>query len=138
MAEIHPTALVDPKARIDADVEIGPYCIIGQSVPNRIRSCRTESMNFGTSPQPPPSEMYFGEIAPNSRYTLRCFHATATISCTHGQPPWWATMMRSGKWHATWSTRNGRSCRSGACEAKFTPVCRPTGMPSSMHLAYTG
>ncbi|MCL2635613.1 MAG: acyl-ACP--UDP-N-acetylglucosamine O-acyltransferase [Betaproteobacteria bacterium] len=29
---IHPTAIVDPAARIDANVEIGPYCIIGPHV----------------------------------------------------------------------------------------------------------
>lgn len=29
---IHPTAIVDPSARIGADVEIGPYCIIGPDV----------------------------------------------------------------------------------------------------------
>ena len=29
---IHPTAIIDPSARIGADVEIGPYCIIGPHV----------------------------------------------------------------------------------------------------------
>jgi UDP-N-acetylglucosamine acyltransferase len=29
---IHPTAIIDPSARIDADVTIGPYCIIGPDV----------------------------------------------------------------------------------------------------------
>jgi len=29
---IHPTALVDPKARLDAGVKIGPFCIIGPDV----------------------------------------------------------------------------------------------------------
>jgi UDP-N-acetylglucosamine acyltransferase len=29
---IHPTAIIDPKAEIAADVEIGPYCIIGAGV----------------------------------------------------------------------------------------------------------
>jgi UDP-N-acetylglucosamine acyltransferase len=29
---IHPTAIVDPKAEIDSDVQIGPYSIIGHSV----------------------------------------------------------------------------------------------------------
>jgi len=29
---IHPSALVDPKARISASAEIGPYCIIGSDV----------------------------------------------------------------------------------------------------------
>ncbi|MBI5188653.1 MAG: acyl-ACP--UDP-N-acetylglucosamine O-acyltransferase [Nitrospirae bacterium] len=33
--EIHPTAIVDPKAEIDEDVSIGPFCIIGEGV--RIR-----------------------------------------------------------------------------------------------------
>lgn len=28
MATFHPTALVDPQAEIDSDVEIGPYCIV--------------------------------------------------------------------------------------------------------------
>jgi UDP-N-acetylglucosamine acyltransferase len=32
MAKIHPSALVDPKARLGEDVEIGPYCIIGDEV----------------------------------------------------------------------------------------------------------
>jgi UDP-N-acetylglucosamine acyltransferase len=32
MAEIHPTAIVDPAARLAADVRIGPYCIIGPGV----------------------------------------------------------------------------------------------------------
>lgn len=32
MTTIHPTALVDPGAKLGADVEIGPYCIVGGSV----------------------------------------------------------------------------------------------------------
>ncbi|MBP5855466.1 acyl-ACP--UDP-N-acetylglucosamine O-acyltransferase [Marivibrio halodurans] len=32
MAEIHPTAIVDPKADIADDVHIGPYCIVGPDV----------------------------------------------------------------------------------------------------------
>ncbi len=32
MARIHPTAVVDPGARLGDDVEIGPYCIIGPTV----------------------------------------------------------------------------------------------------------
>lgn len=31
-ARIHPTAIVDPKAQLDSDVEIGPYSIIGGDV----------------------------------------------------------------------------------------------------------
>lgn len=29
---IHPTAIVDPKAELDSDVEIGPFCIVGPDV----------------------------------------------------------------------------------------------------------
>ena len=29
---IHPTAIIDPKAEIDSEVTIGPYCIIGEGV----------------------------------------------------------------------------------------------------------
>ena len=32
MANIHPTAIVDPKAELDASVEVGPYAIIGPDV----------------------------------------------------------------------------------------------------------
>ena len=32
MPHIHPTALVDPSAEIDSDVEVGPYSIIGAGV----------------------------------------------------------------------------------------------------------
>ncbi len=32
MSNIHPTALVDPKASLDSDVEIGPYTIVGPDV----------------------------------------------------------------------------------------------------------
>lgn len=32
MASIHPTALVDPRAKISNDVEIGPYAVIGPDV----------------------------------------------------------------------------------------------------------
>ena len=32
MAKVHPTALVDAKAELAADVEIGPYCIVGPQV----------------------------------------------------------------------------------------------------------
>ena len=32
MTNIHPTAIVNPKAQIDSDVEIGPYSIIGSQV----------------------------------------------------------------------------------------------------------
>jgi UDP-N-acetylglucosamine acyltransferase len=31
-AKIHPTAIIDPAARIGAGVEIGPYCIVGADV----------------------------------------------------------------------------------------------------------
>jgi UDP-N-acetylglucosamine acyltransferase len=29
---IHPTAIIDPKAEVSADAEIGPYCVIGSGV----------------------------------------------------------------------------------------------------------
>src|SRR5215813_8269335 len=29
---IHPTAIIDPKARISSSCEIGPYCVIGPDV----------------------------------------------------------------------------------------------------------
>jgi UDP-N-acetylglucosamine acyltransferase len=32
MSRIHPSAIVDPSVRLGADVEIGPFCIIGDSV----------------------------------------------------------------------------------------------------------
>ena len=32
MSRVHPTAIVDPRAEIDDDVQIGPYCVIGASV----------------------------------------------------------------------------------------------------------
>lgn len=37
MTRIHPTALVDAKAEIGEDVEVGPYCIIGPRVTLRAR-----------------------------------------------------------------------------------------------------
>ena len=42
MVKIHETALVDPRAELDLDVEVGPYCIVGPKVKigkgNRIKS----------------------------------------------------------------------------------------------------
>src|SRR3712207_4749747 len=32
MSQIHPTAIVDSKAEIDGDVQVGPYCVIGAGV----------------------------------------------------------------------------------------------------------
>ncbi len=32
MAGVHPTALVDPRAKLGAGVEIGPYCVVGPDV----------------------------------------------------------------------------------------------------------
>jgi UDP-N-acetylglucosamine acyltransferase len=32
MTKIHPTAIVDPKAQIGEDCDIGPYCVIGEHV----------------------------------------------------------------------------------------------------------
>lgn len=32
MSDIHATAIVDPKARLGADVKVGPYCVIGPDV----------------------------------------------------------------------------------------------------------
>lgn len=32
MTNIHPTAIIDPKATIAADVKIGPYCVVGPDV----------------------------------------------------------------------------------------------------------
>ncbi len=32
MADIHPTAIVDPAARLGSDVSIGPYCVVGPDV----------------------------------------------------------------------------------------------------------
>ena len=32
MTDIHPTAIVDPGARLGADVRVGPYCVIGAEV----------------------------------------------------------------------------------------------------------
>ncbi|MBN8521337.1 MAG: acyl-ACP--UDP-N-acetylglucosamine O-acyltransferase [Alphaproteobacteria bacterium] len=32
MTQIHPTAIIDPKAILGADVQIGPYCVVGADV----------------------------------------------------------------------------------------------------------
>ena len=32
MANIHPTAIVDPKAELDASVTVGPYTLVGPHV----------------------------------------------------------------------------------------------------------
>jgi len=32
MSKVHPTAIVDPRAELDRDVEIGPYCVVGAGV----------------------------------------------------------------------------------------------------------
>ncbi len=32
MTRLHPTAIIDPKAELAADVEIGPYCVVGPEV----------------------------------------------------------------------------------------------------------
>lgn len=32
MSNVHPTAIIDPAAKIGADVSIGPYCVIGPNV----------------------------------------------------------------------------------------------------------
>jgi len=32
MSEVHPTAIVDPRARLGSDCRIGPYCIVGGEV----------------------------------------------------------------------------------------------------------
>ncbi len=31
-SRVHPTAVVDPRAELDSDVEIGPYCVVGAGV----------------------------------------------------------------------------------------------------------
>jgi UDP-N-acetylglucosamine acyltransferase len=42
MSRVHPTAIVDARAEIEGDVEIGPYCVIGAGV--RIgKGCRVRS-----------------------------------------------------------------------------------------------
>ena len=42
MSRVHPTAIVDARAEIDGDVEIGPYCVVGAGV--RIgKGCRVHS-----------------------------------------------------------------------------------------------
>jgi UDP-N-acetylglucosamine acyltransferase len=42
MAQIHATAIVDAKAEIDDDVEVGPYCIVGAGVKIG-KGCRLKS-----------------------------------------------------------------------------------------------
>ena len=32
MAQVHPSAIVDPRAELAADVTVGPFCIIGPGV----------------------------------------------------------------------------------------------------------
>ncbi|MBI2060324.1 MAG: hypothetical protein HYT87_11190 [Nitrospirae bacterium] len=32
MAKIHPTSIVHPKARLSEDVDVGPFCTIGEKV----------------------------------------------------------------------------------------------------------
>ena len=37
MADVHPTAIVDPRAELADDVAIGPYCVVGAGCPARRR-----------------------------------------------------------------------------------------------------
>ena len=39
MAEVHPTAIVEAGAELDADVSVGPYAIIGANVRVGARTC---------------------------------------------------------------------------------------------------
>lgn len=32
MSSVHPTAVVDPRAELGADIEVGPYCVVGEFV----------------------------------------------------------------------------------------------------------
>ena len=32
MVQVHPTAIVDPRAELDSEVEVGPYSVIGAGV----------------------------------------------------------------------------------------------------------
>lgn len=32
MSKVHPTAIVDPRAELDHDVKVGPYCVVGAGV----------------------------------------------------------------------------------------------------------
>jgi len=41
-SRVHPTAVVDPRAELDVDVEIGPYCVVGADVKIG-KSCRIHS-----------------------------------------------------------------------------------------------
>ena len=42
MSKSHPTAIIDPKAQVDEDVEIGPYCVIDGGV-RLSKGCRLDS-----------------------------------------------------------------------------------------------
>ena len=32
MSRVHPSAIIDPRAEMDSDVEVGPYCVVGAAV----------------------------------------------------------------------------------------------------------
>ena len=53
MSDIHPTAIVDPRSELAADVVVGPYVIVGADV--RVgASCRIGAHAADTGPSSPP------------------------------------------------------------------------------------
>ena len=99
MAQIHPTAIVDPRARLAADVEIGPYAVIGAQVaidsgtrvgPHTVIEGRTKIgrdnriHGFCSLGGPPQDKKYAGEdteLVIGDRNTIRefCTMNTGTV-----------------------------------------------------------
>ena len=77
MAQVHPTAIVDPKAELDTSVSVGPYAIIGPHVrigariehrralrgrgPHHDRRATTASSNSASVGAQPQDKKYGGE-----------------------------------------------------------------------------
>lgn len=82
MTSIHPTAVIDPQARLDDDVTVGPYCVVGPRVTIRSQ-CRlhshvvadgdteigmgTEIFPFASIGAPPQDKKFSGQV---SRLTI--------------------------------------------------------------------
>jgi UDP-N-acetylglucosamine acyltransferase len=80
MNRIHPTALVDPAAVLGADVEIGPYCIVGPGVTLGDRAWLQSMVRLeGPSSYGPDCRFYHGASLANDPQDLKFRDARSEV-----------------------------------------------------------
>ena len=83
---IDKTAIIDPKAKLDKNVQVGPYCVIGPNVEIGENTVIQSHVNISGNVKIGKGNKIYPFVSINDPQDLKYAGDTGIICCAHGEP----------------------------------------------------